>query len=411
MTTLIVTLAAQPPTAGAACDVVLTHDGQAAELQEAMSLALLPGTSSAEVVALVPFDLLSWHQVELPKGTLSKGFFQDGQATKLRAVLGGLLEDRLLDDPNQLHFAIAPDAKAQSKIWVATCDRSWLNTWLAALAEAGRPAVRIVPELTPLDASQTDQAAVYVVGSSNDPKILMVSASGVTQLPLSTGAVALLAWPVTAQVTAEPGLAALAEQHFTGRVVLQTTAQRAMAAARSDWDLAQFELVNTRQARAQKSLSAGFSKLLHAEHWRAARWAAALLVVVNIVGLQAFAMKERSELADKRSAIAAILTSTFPDVRVVVDAPVQMTRAYAQLQQQNGGVSGADLEVMLAVIRSAAPELPAPSAIEFASGELTLRGLGLAADSAALLAVKLQAYGYTAKLEGDVVVVKQASGS
>ncbi len=413
MTTLIITLAAQPPTAATLCDAVLTHDGSVAVSQVSVPLALLPVANSAEVVAVVPSGLLSWHQVELPRGTLDRGFFQDGNTARVRAVLAGLLEDHLLDEPSQLHFAIAPQARAQAKVWVAACDRAWLTAWLAALAQAGRPASRIVPELAPPDASDASVAfaALHVVGTSDDPKIRVSGANGVTQLPVSAAAVALLAWPDTAGVFAEPGVAAIAEQNFKGRVTLQTSAQRAMAAARSEWDLAQFDLLNTRQKRVQKRLSKGFSNLLHAPQWRAARWASALLVVVNLLGLQAWAWKEQSALSFKRAAIANTLTSTFPDVRVIVDAPLQMARAFTDLQRQSGVVAGTDMELMLARFQSAAPELPVPTAIEFIAGELRLKGLGVAAATLAIVAIKLQAQGYAAQLDGEDVVVKQAQGS
>jgi general secretion pathway protein L len=410
MTTLIVTLAAQPPAAATLCDAVLTHDGSAAVRQVLVPLALLPVANGAEIVAIVPAGSLSWHQVELPRGTLDKGFFQESNAPRLRAVLDGLLEERLLDEPVQLHFAIEPQAKAQTKVWVAACDRTWLNAWLAALAQAGRPASRIVPELAPPDSS-LGLAVMHVIGTGDDPKILLADASGVTLLPLCAATVALVAWPDVAGVLAEPGVALLAEQYFKGRVTLQTSAQRAMAAARSEWDLAQFDLLNTRQKRIEKRLSKGFLSLLHAPHWRAVRWATLLLVVVNVGGLQAWAWKEQSALSAKRVAIANTLTSTFPDVRVVVDAPLQMARAVTDLQRQSGLVTGADMEVMLARLQSAAPELQAPAAIEFIAGELRLKGLGVTANALSAIATKLQAQGYAVQLDGEDMIIKQAIGA
>jgi len=415
MTTLIVTLAAQLPTAATLCDAVLTHDGSVAVRQVLVPLGLLPAASGAEVVAVVPSSSLSWHQVELPRGTLDQGFFQESHAPRLRAVLDGLLEDRLLDEPAQLHLAIEPHAKAQTKVWVAACERTWLNAWLAALAQAGRPASRIVPELAPLEASMR-LTVLHVVGTSDDPKILASSANGVTQLPVSAAAVALLAWhddnandDAVVIVLAEPGVAAIAEQNFKDRVTLQTSAQRAMAAARSEWDLAQFDLLNTRQKRIQKRFSKGFLNLLHAPQWRAARWATLLLVVVNVMGLQAWAWQEQSALSAKRVAIANTLTSTFPDVRVVVDAPLQMARAVTDLQRQSGVLTGADMEGMLVRLQSVAPELKAPTAIEFVAGELRLKGLGISNNALAAIATKLQAQGYAAQLDGDTLVLKQAT--
>ena len=56
---------------------------------------------AGEIVAVVPARALSWQQVTLPQGATA-------QASRLRAVLEGLLEEHLLDDPAQLHFALQP---------------------------------------------------------------------------------------------------------------------------------------------------------------------------------------------------------------------------------------------------------------------------------------------------------------
>ena len=61
--------------------------------------------------------------------------------TRLRSILEGLLEDRLLDDPAQLHFALQPGARAGSPVWVAVCDRSWLRDHLQGAG--GSQAARI----------------------------------------------------------------------------------------------------------------------------------------------------------------------------------------------------------------------------------------------------------------------------
>jgi general secretion pathway protein L len=208
-------------------------------------------------------------------------------------------------------------------------------------------------------------------------------------------------------VVAEPAVAALAEQYFTGRVVLQTGAQRAVAAAASAWDLAQFELLRSRRARTRKHLSTWGSSLLRAPHWRAARWAAVALLIVNLGGLQAWAWKEQAALNARRAAIRDVLTSTFPDIRVVVDAPLQMQRSLATLQRQNGATSSADLEEMLGRFQAVAPEIAAPTAIEFMAGELRLKlptTGGVDMDS---VNARVQAHGYSGQIQGDTLVLKQ----
>ncbi|MGV8803960.1 MAG: type II secretion system protein GspL [Polaromonas sp.] len=407
MTTLIVALPTTPPTASALCQSVLSDDGRSVLRTQETPLSLLSAPPGGDIVALVPAARLSWHRLELPRGALKAGMFQEGGATRLRAVLDGLLEDRVLDDTAQLHFAIEPAPRADQPVWVAACDRAWLNAWLAALAQAGRPVARIVPELAPVTPPAADepagQASLTLTGTPEQARLMLAGADGVTVLPLSVASAALLAWPEDAPLRAEPGVAVLAEHFFNRPATLQTTPERWLAAANTRWDLAQFDLRYTRGTRTRKHLAA----LWQAPRWRAARWAALALVVINLAGLQAWAWKEQSALAAQRAAIKNTLTQTFPDLRVVVDAPVQMARALADLQRRNGTASNADLETMLVQFQAAAPDAPAPSAIEFVAGELRLKGLGGAAGDPAALSARLKPQGYSARLDGDSLVIKE----
>jgi general secretion pathway protein L len=210
-----------------------------------------------------------------------------------------------------------------------------------------------------------------------------------------------------APLLAEPGVAALAEQAFKRTATLQTRAQRAVDATQAKWDLAQFDLLRTRGTRTRKNLNAFARTLLRAPQWRAARWAAIAVVVVNLAGLQAWAWKEQSALTAKRAAIQNTLTSTFPDIRVVVDAPLQMARAVADVQRQSGTASGADLEAMLSQFQAAAPGAPAPAAIEFVAGELQLKALDSALPALADVTNRLQTSGYSARWDNDALVIKQ----
>ncbi|MDO8250428.1 MAG: type II secretion system protein GspL, partial [Rhodoferax sp.] len=195
MTTLIVTLPSQPADPTALYDYVLASDGGAVGAQSSVPLALLPALgSNGEVVALVAAHHLSWHQVQLPKGTLSRRFYQDAGGTRVRAVLEGLLEERLLDETSHLHFAIEPEPRAEAPVWVAVCDRAWLQTALQALEQAGRPVSRIVPEFAPDMAQDT----LYVIGEPDDAQLVFSTGGGVSVWPLSAASLALLNWPETA---------------------------------------------------------------------------------------------------------------------------------------------------------------------------------------------------------------------
>jgi general secretion pathway protein L len=356
---------------------------------------------------VVPASRLSWHRLALPKGALKGGMFQESSPARLRAVLDGLLEESLLDDTSQLHFALEPRPSAQGPVWVAACDRAWLHAWLAALAQAGRPVARIVPELAPPPGDENGQASLYVTGTAEQAQLMLAGPEGVTLLPLSVATVALIAWPEEAQVMAEPGVAALAEHFFNRPATLQSAPERWLAAAQSDWDLAQFDLLYTRSTRTRKHLSAMASSLFRAPRWRAARWAALVLVASNLIGLQAWAWKEQSALAAQRAAIQSTLSATFPEVRVVVDAPVQMARALADLQRRNGAASPTDMETLLGQFQAVAQSLPAPTAIEFVAEELRMKGLSIAPAALSEMSARLHAQGYSARLDGDALVIKQ----
>jgi general secretion pathway protein L len=409
MTTLIVTLPLALPSATTEYDYLLTPDGLTLAGHGRATAALLPATAklAGDVVAVVPARALSWHRLELPRGTLARSA---GNPQRLRAVLSGLLEEQLLDEPEQLHFALAPDARADEPLWVAVCDRAWLRASLQALEAAQRPVSRIVPEFSPDMAGQAPAPALYVTDGLEPAQLVSPGAHGVTVLPLSAASVSLLAWPAEDELVAEPGVAALAEQLFKRRVSLQQSPQRWLQAAQSPWNLAQFDLASSGHARTLKRLASGWHAFLGAPQWRAARWSSVLLVAIHLLGLNAWAWKDKTVLDEQRAAIRATLTSAFPGVTVVVDAPVQMARAVADLRQATGAASGHDLEAILVNLSAVLPASRSLSAMEFAAGEARLKGLNLSAAEASSLAARLQARGYTSRVEADTLVIRQEDG-
>lgn len=412
MSNLIVTLPQELPLPTAQFDYVLTVDGTSVVGQSRVPAALLPPVPNGEVVAVVPVRALSWHRVQLPKGTLAKNFLSEGNSPRLRAVLEGLLEDRLLDDPAQLHFALAPQARDDAPVWVAACDRVWLRDALQVLELAGRPVARIVPEFAPggfedvQEGAAEGSPALYVTGTSDNAQLVWMRPEGVTVLPMTASSVALTAWPEDAAIMAEPAVAVLAEGLFKRRVSLQQNGQRWVLAARSGWDLAQFDLVNSSRTRTWKRASSVTSSLLKAPRWRAARWATAALVVVQLAGLNAWAWKERTSLDAKRQAVRDMLTTTFPGVKVVIDAPVQMGRELAVLRQAAGGASPGDFEALMTSFGASAAVPYAPSAIEFVANEARIKGLGLNSGQVTAAADTLKRAGLSLRSDGDAVVIR-----
>jgi general secretion pathway protein L len=396
MSSLIVSLPLEPATSATEWSYALTPDGRVLADHGKAPAALLPQPrgAGAEVVALVPAQALAWHRVAVPRG-VSPG------TPRLRSALEGVLEEQLLDDTDAVHLALQPGARAGETAWVAICDRNWLRHALQLLEAADRPVSRIVPEFAPEGA-----AALVVMGDAEQPMVIASSEDAVLVLPLTAAALALLP-PLAddAPRLAEPAVAAVAEQMLQHKVTLQQAPQRWVQASRTRWDLAQFDLASSSRTRAFKKLATGWAEVLHAASWRPARWAAVLLVAVNLVGLNAWAWKERAGLDAKREAIRRALTDTFPQVKLVVDAPVQMEREVSALRQQTGMASPRDLDALLGALASALPSGRTPTAVEYGAGEVRVSGLGLTSGEERALATQLKALGYTATRDKDAIVV------
>ena len=415
MSTLILFLPLAPSGPTADYSYTLTADGHTALRHASAPAALLPEPArpGGEVVAVVPAQALSWQRVQLPQGVpLGTG----QQTPRLRSVLEGLLEDLLLDDPAQLHFALQPAARAGEPVWVAVCDRAWLREALQVLEAAGRRVSRVVPEFAP-GTTASGQPELFALGTPEEAHLVLCG-HGVEQavavLPLSSMALGLIGPAATSAdtddaappVRAEPAVAALAERTLGRPVVLHTASQRALDAARGDWDLAQFDLASTGRTRALRQAGSAASAFLYAPQWRAARWGAGLLAAAHLVGLNAWAWQERAALAAKQAGVRNALTQTFPKVQVVVDAPVQMERELAALRQAAGSVSPRDLEPLLAAAGAALPAGQLPNALEYSTGELRLRGVTLTGEEQTAVVTRLQAAGYSARLDDGSLLLR-----
>ena len=344
-----------------------------------------------DVVLVLPPRVVSWHRLAVPKV---------GSA-RLRAVLDGLLEDRLLSDTADLHFAIEPGGRAGHTLWVAACERGWLRGWLQALEASGRPVTRIVPALWPLAPVDGALPSLHWAHPEGD-QVWLASASplGVRCTPLDDGsgesALAGLATaahgllpadPDRSRWLADPAVAGLAEQVFSQRFDLIAKSAWLLQCAQSDWNLAQFDFSLSAGARRGQRLRQTLRRLRSAPDWRAARRGLGALVAVQLLGLNLAAWSERNSLSAKQQAVTQTLQQSFPQVTLVLDAPLQMQRELSRLQQASGELSGNDLEALLGALAQHSPAgAAAPGSVSFTSGEL--RAGGWALDDAGLSALQ-----------------------
>jgi general secretion pathway protein L len=224
-----------------------------------------------------------------------------------------------------------------------------------------------------------------------DPQLVVCGDSGVGIFPFK--AEVLEGLMPTDKVSAEPALLALASQIFQRSVTPLSPAEHQLQVIASAWDLSQ---------RLQMRSLANRGKLawLQAPRWRFARWAAVVLLGVNVIGLNALAWLDQHQLAVKQETMKAMLTRSFPSLTTIVDVPLQMAREVRLLEKAHAAPAAADLDVMLGALSRTLPAGQSLKGLDYANGQLRLTGLELTDKEASALSVSLKAHGYSITRDG-----------
>ena len=402
MSTLLIQLSAKPANSATEYLYVLSDDGQSIQRSGQAAASLLPAAGrTAQITAVIPAAQLSWHAVTLPLGLN----LQSRRQQRLRAVLEGLLEEKLLDEPAAMHLALDAGSAAGQICWVAACDKGWLRSHLQALEQHGHAASRLVPEQWP-----SSKAQLLLSGDSTQPQL---SATGLDAqaclivLPQHSDAgllQSLLArLPDDLPVLAEPHLARSAET-LQRPVSIFTAAQRLLQSHGYAGDLAQFDLDLGGSTRAKRRLLDAWHGFAKAPQWRAARWAAGIAVVAQLAGLNAWAFKENRAIELRQQQAKQVLQTTFPHVPVIIDAPVQMQRELDLLRSNSGALSASDLEALLAASAGIQGVQNAKS-LQYQDKQLRISGLDLSPEAVGDAQQSLQANGYMLQREGTDLVL------
>ncbi len=418
MALLVILLPAPPPApaalpapAGPATDPaplawLLSADGLVIGRQGSSAPAACPKADT--VVAVLPAGSVAWHRPVLPRAP----------ANRQRAALGGVLEDQLLADEATVHLALAPRCTPGTPCWVAAVNKPWLQAQLTALAGAGLVVDRLVPALAPLllaDGQTADGTGAEPAGhffnadEATGPEatwLALRDADGALCLPLAGGLARSLQARWTARgasFSATPAAAVAAEHWLGAPVAVRSTAEVALAAARSPWNLLQFDLAPQRRS----SLALGkLGRQLLSPAWAQARWGLLALVLLQLTGLNVMAWQQQRALADKKTGLDTLLRSAHPQVRAVLDAPLQMQRETAALRVAAGVPGPDDFEPMLAAAAAAWPDGQPPAAqLRFEPGRLSLAASGWPAPQIAQLRSRLLATGWAVdNAEGRLVI-------
>ena len=349
---------------------VVSPDGLALQTQGHCAASLLP--KSTTVIAVLADADVSWHRITLPKAP----------AARLRAALTGVLEEALLEDADDVHLALAPAASAGQPTWVAAVSGRWLRGELAALEKADVFVDRVVPMAWPDDPPIGHFAETDTAPGDSPLGIALnwAHADGVASVRLHGGlARALVPQPAPPETrwSATPGAVAAAEQWLGGPVRVMAPGQRLLQAARSLWNLRQFELA--RRHRGVRALRDSVRRFASPE-WRPVRLGLIALIVAHIVGLNLWAWHQTGAIEAKQAAMQSLVKTTYPNVSaadVQRDADAVMQRETQALRTLAGKPGDTDLEAMLQAAASAWPaDRPPVETLRFEPGRLTLSAAG-----------------------------------
>lgn len=344
---------------------VLSLDGLSVSRQGRCTAPMLPKADS--VIAVMAATDLSWHSLVLPKAP----------AARLRAALASMLEDALLTDPEDMHLAVAPLPKVGAPTWVAACDHTWLTSQLMALEKAKIRIERVVPGVSPDEPPSAYFHELNESGgtdSESGAEVLLTwsSGDGVATWPM-TGSLsrALLPdpLPVQARFFATPPVASPAERWLGRAVTVQSQGEHLLLAARSLWNLLQFEL--TPRSKGLYAVTDRWRRFMGPQ-WRPARIGLLALVGAQVLGLNLWAWQQSQLVKSKRASMAQVLKQAHPQVQVVLDAAVQMRRETEVLRAQAGQAGDNDLEALMAAVAGAWPPEQPTAGLQYDGSSLTV---------------------------------------
>jgi len=340
-----------------------------------------PITGTCEVV--LASDLVLLEQVAVPVA----------QQQRLASALRYLVEDSTIADPDRLHVVAAPSPSRDS-LHLAIVDRQWLEKLLSRLESAGLVALCAYPEsLLP----QLPPRTWTVVWSGNDGFARTGEAEGFAldcpdaqDVPVALRLAVETARkagrdPQAIQVRTAAGIAppdSLGWSSALGIPVDPGPAWHwASAERRPNLDLLQREF-------ASRAAGGAWQRRLR----RPAVLAGALL----FLGSCGIAVDWGAKVHERRALLAemsAIYRETFGERAVVVDAPLQLSRALADLRRQAGQIAPGDF---LALLDRATEQLLDPrkhriESIAFERGTLSVTLQPLDAQRAAALIEELRA--------------------
>lgn len=373
-------------------------------------IALLPKASSVDVV----FDASDVFITTIDPPKLAEG--------KLRMALPNILEERLLADPADCHFAFrqtrggGTGPSEAPKLPVAVVDRGLLTKALDALTESG---YRVRAAYSEIYTVPPPAAGVLSVRIGRG--------RGVARSGVHDGFAFDLGDEVPPTLALAVRQLGIKHIHAYGREASRLAPLAEGLGAQVDVHADEVELESTdgavnllQGAFAQGGMMGSFTPggLLPALTARALRvplaWSAAA-VVVAVAGMNIYYLKLDSESRALRSQMEASFRSNFPQITAIVDPIEQTRRQMSELRSRAGIPSANDFSVLnarTALLLSIAP-IGSVAAMEYRDNALKVKFRPGTGDNAALqnsLRSAAVQQGLAIRFEGDGTARITAAG-
>ncbi len=406
---------------GARCTLIPFSGAQAQTPRRHAWDALADGLPrGVPVVLLVAAEDVSFTAADVP--ALS--------GLRLREALPNLVEEKTVGDVGSLHVALGLAAAEGRSRTLAVIDRTWLATMQVHVARSGHRVAAIVPEslAVPLLPGSWSLACVDRADGDGMQCWLRTDTQQAMLLPDDTGSAVVIASalmrqgveavrPTALALFASPGVASAAKR-------LGETMAAALALTLSDTSTADGPFAAWLAGQGpdggygaplsllafDRSSSAGWSK------WGLAAALVVAIVAVQIVGMQWEWGRLRNEAGALRQQANTMLTTAFPETRVVLDAPLQMSRGLAGLRASAGNSDPADFSTMMAASARIFAALPSNAlrSADYEARALRVRfapGTAVAADERERLAALALQEGYLLRFDAAANAAGEASAS
>jgi general secretion pathway protein L len=398
---------------------------------DALAAALPRGT---RVVLLVAAEDVSFTAADVP--ALS--------GLRLREALPNLVEDRTVGEIGSLHVALGQSASAGRERTLAMVDRAWLAIIQTHVVRAGHRVAAVVPEslAVPLAAGGWSLACVggdVGVNSGSDVDRvglrcwLRTGSQQSMLLPDDAGSAVAIAQALARQGTAPTRLACYAAPSAATAsapldAALASTLASTLASALdvpldadggdpfAAWLAGDGPDGGYGPALSLLAFDGSRGGVSRWSQWRLAAALAFVIVAVQIVGMQWQWAGLRREANALRQDSTAVLTTTFPETRVVLDAPLQMARGLARLRASSGRSDPGDFTMMMAASARIFAALPSNAlrASDFDAHALKLRfapGMATAPDERERFVAQAAQEGYTLAFDANANAAGESSAS